>query len=190
MLELHHVKIDGLLADCSLTVGDGEMVGIYGEAGTGKTTLLRAVLGMVSIDGGHISIDGELLTPLSAPFFRRATAYVPQQLSLVEGYDTIAQCDATVTSLKINSRETSVQESSQGEEDGRTWPQLTADEQFLSLVHRAVGLRKTLVVVDEPSSQISEATRQTADKMLLEAARNGASVLVVNPLIAQKQIQL
>ena len=121
MLELHHVKIDGLLADCSLTVGDGEMVGIYGEAGTGKTTLLRAVLGMVSIDGGHISIDGELLTPLSAPFFRRATAYVPQQLSLVEGYDTIAQCDATVNSLKINSRETTVQESSQGEEDGRTW---------------------------------------------------------------------
>ena len=179
MLELHHVKIDGLLADCSLTVGDGEMVGIYGEAGTGKTTLLRAVLGMVSIDGGHISIDGELLTPLSAPFFRRATAY-----------DTIAQCDATVNSLKINSRETSVQESSQGEEDGRTWSQLTADEQFLSLLHRAVGLRKTLVVVDEPSSQISEATRQTADKMLLEAARNGASVLVVNPLIAQKQIQL
>ena len=175
MLELHHVKIDGLLADCSLTVGDGEMVGIYGEAGTGKTTLLRAVLGMVSIDGGHISIDGELLTPLSAPFFRRAT---------------IAQCDATVNSLKINSRETSVQEPSQGEEDGRTWSQLTADEQFLSLVHRAVGLRKSLVVVDEPSSQISEATRQTADKMLLEAARNGASVLVVNPLIAQKQIQL
>ena len=31
MLELHHVKIDGLLADCSLTVGDGEMVGVYGE---------------------------------------------------------------------------------------------------------------------------------------------------------------
>ena len=50
MLELRHVNIDGLLADCSLTVGDGEMVGIYGEAGTGKTTLLRAVLGMVSID--------------------------------------------------------------------------------------------------------------------------------------------
>jgi ABC-type cobalamin/Fe3+-siderophores transport system ATPase subunit len=55
----------------------------------GKTTLLRAVMGFIPIDGGHISIDGELLTPQSAPYFRRQMAYVPQQLSLPEGYTEV-----------------------------------------------------------------------------------------------------
>ncbi len=168
MLELHHVKIDGLLADCSLTVADGEMVGLYGAAGSGKTTLLRTVLGMRPVDDGHISIDGELLTPLSAPYFRRATAYVPQHLSLVEGCDTAFLLG----------------------EDRRPWGSLTADEQFLTLVHRATSRGKTLIVVDEPPSPVSENTRQEADRLLMEAARHGAAVLAVAPLVAQKKIQL
>ena len=41
------------------------------------------------IDGGHICIDGEVLTPESAPYFRRYMAYVPQRLSVPEGYDKV-----------------------------------------------------------------------------------------------------
>ncbi len=168
MLELYHVKIDGLLADCSLTVADGEMVGVYGATGTGKTTLLRVVLGLLPKDGGHISIDGELLTPLSAPYFRRAAAYVPQHLSLVEGFDTTFLTG----------------------EDLRPWSCMTVDEQFLALVRHATGQGKKLLVVDEPPSPVSESTRREADRLLMEAARHGASVLAVSPLIAQKKIQL
>ncbi len=168
MLELHHVKIGGLLSDCSLTVADGEMVGVYGATGAGKTTLLRAVLGLLPVDSGHISIDGELLTPLSAPYFRRTTAYVPQHLSLVEGFDA-----AFLTG-----------------EDRRPWNSLTVDEQFLALVHRATCQEKTLLLVDAPSLPVSASTRQEADRLLQEAAHRGAAVLAVNPLTAQKKIQL
>ena len=86
MLELHNVTIEPLIRSLSLTAGDGSLVGIAGAKGSGKTTLLRAILGFLPIDGGHISIDGELLTPLSAPYFRRFTAYVPQRLSVPDGY--------------------------------------------------------------------------------------------------------
>ena len=82
MLELHNVTIGSLIQDLSLTVNDGQLVCLAGDDGVGKTTLLRAVMGFIPIDGGHISIDGELLTPQSAPYFRRQMAYVPQQLSL------------------------------------------------------------------------------------------------------------
>lgn len=85
MLELHGVTIGSLVRGLSLTLGDGEQACLLGAKGSGKTTLLRAVLGFLPIDGGHISIDGELLTPLSAPYFRRMTAYVPQHLSLPDG---------------------------------------------------------------------------------------------------------
>lgn len=89
MLELRNVTIGQQIRSLSLTVGDGQLVGISGSQGSGKTTLLRAVLGLIPIDAGHISIDGELLTPKSAPYFRRQMAYVPQHLSVPEGYNKL-----------------------------------------------------------------------------------------------------
>ena len=65
MLELHNVTIGQLIRELSLTVDNGRMVCIAGPQGSGKTTLLRAVLGFLPVDDGFISIDGELLTPLS-----------------------------------------------------------------------------------------------------------------------------
>ena len=90
MLELHNVTIEPLVHSLSLTVGDGQLVCLTGSQGCGKTTILRAILGFIPIDSGHISIDGELLTPLSAPYFRREIAYVPQQLTAIEDYDSSA----------------------------------------------------------------------------------------------------
>lgn len=89
MIELHDVTIGQLIKGLSATVDDGQTVCFSGAQGAGKTTLLRALLGFIPIDGGHISIDGELLTPQSAPYFRRFMAYVPQHLSVPDDYDKV-----------------------------------------------------------------------------------------------------
>ena len=86
MLELHNVTIGKLIKELSVTIDDGQIVGIQGR---GKTTLLRAVVGLIPIDGGHICVDGEVLTPESAPYFRRYMAYVPQHLSVPDGYHDV-----------------------------------------------------------------------------------------------------
>lgn len=87
MIELHNVTIEPKIKGLSLTVATGQLLCLSGSQGAGKTTLLKAVLGLIPIDGGHISINGELLTPKSAPYFRRSMAYVPQYLSVPEGYN-------------------------------------------------------------------------------------------------------
>ena len=89
MLELHNVIITPCIANLSLTVSDGQLVFLTGKPGCGKTTLLKAVLGLIPIDSGHISIDGELLTPKSALYFRRQMAYVPQLLEVPDGFDEV-----------------------------------------------------------------------------------------------------
>ena len=80
------------LKDASLTLGgrelfrklslmalDGQITCITGKPGTGKTATLQAMLGFLLLDEGLVSIDGELLTPQSAPTFRKLMAYVPQK---------------------------------------------------------------------------------------------------------------
>lgn len=57
---------------------EGQMTCFTGRPGCGKTLLLRVLMGFVPLDEGLVSIDGELVTALSASAFRRQMAYVPQ----------------------------------------------------------------------------------------------------------------
>ena len=186
MLELHNVTIEPLIHSLSLTVGDGQLVCLTGQQGVGKTTILRAVLGLIPIDNGHISIDGELLTPLSAPYFRRQIAYVPQRLTMVEGYDSMADLSEMLFGLKVNKGEAQYRVPT----DGRRWNELSADERYLLLLNNAIQLEKRLLIVDEPELPISAEVMETVDNTLIEAARRGTTVLAVNSRILQNQIQL
>ena len=186
MLELHNVTIEPMIHSLSLTVGDGQLVCLTGSQGVGKTTVLRAVLGLIPINQGHISIDGELLTPLSAPYFRRQIAYVPQYLTAIEDYDSIADLSEMLFGLKVNKGEASYRVPT----DGRRWSELSADERYLLLLQNAVQLGKRLLIVDEPAQCISAEAMQTVDALLQEAAHKGATVLAVNSRILQNQIQL
>ena len=49
------IAVDGV----SLTIGDGETVGITGPSGCGKTTLLRLIAGLEHPDSGKIIFDGK-----------------------------------------------------------------------------------------------------------------------------------
>ena len=186
MLELHNVTIEPLIHSLSLTVGDGQLVSLTGSQGVGKTTILRAVLGLIPIDNGHISIDGELLTPLSAPYFRRQIAYVPQRLTAVEGYDSMPDLSEMLFGLKVNKGEASYRVPA----DGRRWNELSGDERYLLLFNNAIQLDKRFLIVDEPEFPISAETMEMVDNTLIEAARRGATVLAVNSRILQNQIQL
>lgn len=86
MLELKNASltIDGrkLFDGLSLMAHDGQLTLITGPSGSGKTALLRVMLGLLPLDSGLVSVDGELLTPLSANAFRRLMVYLPQYPSL------------------------------------------------------------------------------------------------------------
>ena len=62
----------------SLTVGRGQLVGFLGPNGAGKTTTMRAILGLVSIDGGSITWDGGPITQE----VRRRVGYMPAERGL------------------------------------------------------------------------------------------------------------
>jgi zinc/manganese transport system ATP-binding protein len=66
-----------ILDEVSFEVRRGEFTGLIGSNGVGKTTLLRAILGLQRIDGGEIRVEGE---PLSR--HNHALGYVPQKVLL------------------------------------------------------------------------------------------------------------
>jgi ABC-type sugar transport system ATPase subunit len=61
---------------------------------------------------------------------------------------------------------------------------------YLQLLSKAVESGKTLLIVDEPSKELSEEEMQTVDSMLMEAVQRGAMVVAVNSRFQQNQVSL
>jgi len=60
-LEVRHLSVDGALADINFELNGGEILGIAGLMGSGRTELARAIFGDLKISAGEIRIDGKVI---------------------------------------------------------------------------------------------------------------------------------
>ena len=70
-----------VFADLSLTFGEGHIHGLLGRNGTGKSTLLQLICGLLEPDTGHIVVDGFTPRQRSVDFLSRLML-IPEELSL------------------------------------------------------------------------------------------------------------
>jgi ABC-2 type transport system ATP-binding protein len=81
-LEIDHLvkRYDKVVAlsDMTFSVGRGELFGFVGSNGSGKTTTMRIVMGVLAADAGHVSWDGAPLTLRR----RRHIGYMPEERGL------------------------------------------------------------------------------------------------------------
>ncbi len=84
MLEVVNINVSfddtPILRDASLTVADGEVVGLLGPSGSGKPTLLRSISGLADIHSGDIAWDGGSI--LGVPTHRRGFGLMFQGYAL------------------------------------------------------------------------------------------------------------
>ena len=68
MLKLEHLqkRYGNFALDCSLTLPPGRVTGLIGPNGAGKSTTFKAILGLISADGGSVTIFGKALKDFTA----------------------------------------------------------------------------------------------------------------------------
>ena len=88
-----------VLTNVNLTINSGEFMVLIGSSGCGKTTLLKSINKLHSINGGSIKIDGVAIENQDSIKIRRRTGYVVQDAGLFP-HLTVAENISTV--LKIN----------------------------------------------------------------------------------------
>ena len=176
-----------LLGGLSFSAEDGQVVCITGDSGCGKTSLLRAILGFIPLQEGHISVDGELLTPAAAGEFRKYIAYVPQDLAMP--METVGEMVRMPFALKANLA-TPFSKARLMEE----WQKLDlAPELYNKKVSELSGgqrqriiistlglLKKTIVLADEPTSALDAHTTALVLNYFKALASKGATVITVS----------
>lgn len=173
----HHV-----LRGVDFHVGPAEVVGIIGETGSGKTTLARAIAGLVPTDAGAIVLDGEDLTRLGHGRRRRAHRRAGH-LQLVfqdplRSLDPALRVEEIVTEgLAIRGRLSAAERRAEAvralELVGldatllhRVPRDVSGGQRQRVAIARALATRPRLIVFDEPVSALDASSRESVLRTL------------------------
>ncbi|HQT79931.1 MAG TPA: ABC transporter ATP-binding protein [Rhodopila sp.] len=172
-----------ILAGVTLGVGEGEIVGILGHNGMGKTTLLRTLMGYLPATDGSVQFDGRDITRLSPTARARlGIGYVPQgreifaTLSVAENLrmGCLRQPDADQTIAAILQdfpRLTRLLDRMGGALSG-------GEQQLLALARCLCGAPR-LILLDEPTEGIQPSIIEEIIETLLAVRRRRPVTIVL-----------
>jgi ABC-type glutathione transport system ATPase component len=182
------------LAGASLAVAPGEVVGIIGETGSGKSTFARAVLGLVRASAGRIVIDGE---DVSAYGNRQWRALRRRGVVQYVFQDPLRSLDPDLSIADSLMEPLLLQGVSRAEAEARALAYLARvrlDEELLTrlpgelsggqrqrvAVARALITEPKLVFLDEPVSALDSANRVQILEILKELRTDGVALVFIS----------
>jgi branched-chain amino acid transport system ATP-binding protein len=173
------------LRDLDITVNAGEIVGLIGANGAGKTSLLRTISGLVNVRSGSIRFLGEQIQGVATgKIVRAGIAHVPEgrrvwpdmtvEENLVLG-GVVAARKASVV-IRLDEILSSFPElSSRLQQKAGT---LSGGEQQMLAIGRGLMSSPKLLMLDEPSLGLAPVIVQRVKEIIVTLNREGLTVLL------------
>ncbi len=196
LLDVRNLNVRGLLVDVSFDVRRGEIVGLSGLVGAGRTELARAIIGDLPIYKGEITVDGFVVqnhSPRDA--IRAGIGYIPEdrkEAGLILGFSVVRNISAAVLS-KISrfgfipfKRERKLAQD-YVDKLGITTPSIEQKVVYLSggnqqrvVLAKWLAMNSKLLIIDEPTRGIDVGGKADIHSLLSELANQGAGILMIS----------
>lgn len=186
ILELSDVSASygpaGALFGIDLAVDAGEMVGVLGRNGAGKTSTFKAIMGMEVRRKGKIVFDGTDITKmLPEQIARTGIAIVPAERRIFAGLSVLdnLRIAASMRKQKLDVEEIVDLMPIMGRLIDREGFQLSGGEQQAVAIARALAAKPRVLLLDEPTEGLAPVVvRELQDSIAALPKRTGAAVLV------------
>ena len=173
-----------ILHECTIAVNPGEIAVIVGPNGAGKSTAMKAVFGMLNIHKGSVRLDGEDITDLP-PQDRvaKGMAFVPQtsniftSLTVEENLEMgafLRRDDIRVTMEQIFDLFPILRDKRK-----QAAGELSGGQRQQVAVGRALMTQPKVLMLDEPTAGVSPIVMDELFDRIIEVARTGISILMV-----------
>jgi len=186
-----------VLRDLSLTVEAGEMVAIVGASGVGKSTLLHLLGGLDRADSGRVVVDGRDLASLGdderVAFRNAKVGFVFQFHHLLPEFSALENTEMPMRIARRAPGQAAAAATDLltrvglAERLGHRPSMLSGGEQQRVAVARALVMGPALVLADEPTGDLDEATSDTLHTLFREMHRERGLTSVIathNPRLA------
>jgi branched-chain amino acid transport system ATP-binding protein len=187
LLAIEHCSknFSGVVAvrDVSLSLAEGELLGLFGPNGAGKTTLFNLIAGSYRSDGGRIRLDGRDITRV--PSFRRARLGIGRTFQIVRPFRALTPLEnvlAVIPSRSADGAASSplalLQEVGLADRAHDLAGELTLGMLKRLEVARALALDPRLLLLDEPLAGLT--TRESQDLLsFIASLRHRISIIMV-----------
>ena len=176
-----------VLKSLSLKIREGEIFGLFGPDGAGKTVSFYCMLGLLKPDRGRIMLRGQDITRL--PFYRRAImgmGYLPEQPSVFRGLTVAQNIGAMVEIVEPDAERQSARvEELMKDLDimhlrDTAATALSGGERRRCEIARALALDPALMLLDEPFAGIDPLTIANIKELVLDMKKRGIAVLLTD----------
>jgi branched-chain amino acid transport system ATP-binding protein len=169
-----------VLHGISLSARDGEVVSLLGRNGAGKSTTLKAMMGLVDITGGSIRLDGRELRGLPThEIARLGVGWVPEDRRIFS--DLSVEENLLVGGASAGGRSVArVYEHfpALGRMAGRRGGSLSGGEQQMLTVARTLMGNPRLLLLDEPSEGLAPVIVQALGEQIAALKREGLTIVL------------
>jgi ABC-type multidrug transport system ATPase subunit len=195
MVEFHHIykSYEGVPAvkDISFNVNKGELFGLIGPDGAGKSTLFRILTTVLLPDSGHVLFDGHDVVK-DYEFVRRNVGYMPGKFSLYQDLSVRENLEffATIFNTTIEENYNLIKDIYQQLEpfeDRRAGDLSGGMKQKLALSCALIH-KPEVLVLDEPTFGVDAVSRKEFWDMLKTLKEKGVTILVSTPYMDEAEL--
>jgi iron complex transport system ATP-binding protein len=180
LMSIEGLTVEGRLADASLQIHEGEVLGLIGPNGAGKSTLLNAICGLLP-GSGRIEMHGEDLESVDSLQKARQIALQPQFIESVWAlsvHDIVSMGRLPWGDSDQTVIHEAMQQAKVSELAGRHVNELSGGERARVWLARVLANRPLLMLVDEPVANLDIHYQQEVMQILQDYARAGHAVVI------------
>ncbi len=178
------------LSEISFNIKPGEHVGIIGKVGSGKTTIIKLIIGLYQTSEGSIAIDNIDINQIDPADLRHHIGYLSQDVELIRGTirENIAYKDMQINDEKllraarISGVDLFVNKLPQGFDTdvGEHGGLISGGQRQAIALARSILLNEPILILDEPTNSFDNTTESAIKKRLYEYTRDKTLVLVTH----------
>lgn len=179
-----------IFEDISLEVDRGDILCILGPNGTGKSTLIKCITGLLNLDNGNILVNGKNISEMVRTDLAKTMGYIPQSHSSTFAFsvfDMVLMGRAphlTVTSVPgkkdVKIADKALERLGISYLKDKTYTAISGGEKQMVLLARVLAQEPELLLLDEPTSHLDFGNQIRTLNVINRLSEQGLSVVMTS----------